>query len=124
MAEARSGLQLLDLLEGADTVIVVHALRVGPGSAEPGAVVRLSLPAAVAAAGIPDLERFGLSETVDVARALGRWPDIVALGVQAEDVSPGSLMTPAVASAVPRLVHATVVEATAASARRPRVTSR
>jgi len=105
---------LLDAWAGAPLAVVLDAVRSG---AAPGTLHRLdglSLP-------LPDLPRrgsthdLGLAATVELGRALGLLPErLVILGIEAEDVSPGRGLSPAVHRGVRRAVHEALAELGAA----------
>jgi hydrogenase maturation protease len=90
---------LLDLWQGASAVTVVDAVSSG---AAPGTIHRLDasdapLPAALAG---PSTHLLGLSEAIELARALGRLPARVTVyGIEGEDFSAGAGLTPAVLDA-------------------------
>ena len=91
---------LLDAWEGADEVIVVDAARSG---AAPGTVHRLD-----GLAGPSGLRgsthAFGLAETLELARTLGRAPARVTIyGIEGERFAAGEELSPPVAAAVERL---------------------
>lgn len=111
---APTALHVLDLLEGADNVLLVDAMRTTAGGRDPGEVVR----AASGPDGLPMALRsslsshgLGLAEAVGLAAALGPVPNVVFLGVEVGDVRAGRGLSPAVEAALPALVEAIVREA-------------
>ena len=113
VVEAGPAVRVLDLLEGADTVIVVDAVRAPAGGRAHGTVLR----AEAGADGLPAELRgslsshgLGLAEALGLAAALGRMPRVVFIGVEAADVTVGRPLSPPVASALPTLVDLVVAE--------------
>ena len=111
---APTALHVLDLLEGADNVLLVDAMRTSGGGREPGRVVR----AESGPEGLPTTLRsslsshgLGLAEAVSLAAALGPVPRVVFLGVEVGDVRAGRGLSSAVDAALPSLVDAIVREA-------------
>ena len=111
---APTALHVLDLLDGAGTVVLVDAMRTTDGARDPGAVVR----AESGADGLPATLRsslsshgLGLAEVVGLAAALGPVPRVVFLGVEVGDVRAGRGLSPAVDAALPAFVEAIVLEA-------------
>ncbi len=111
---APTALHVLDLLEGAGTVLLVDAMRTMGGGRDPGVVVRaesgpdglpVTLRSSLSSHGL------GLAEAVGLAAALGPVPRVVFLGVEVGDVRAGRGLSPAVDAALPALVEAIVREA-------------
>jgi hydrogenase maturation protease len=98
-------LALIESWAGIPSVIVVDA--VAP-IAEPGRFHRLDLaknPLPVAFAP-PSTHAFGLAETVELARSLGKLPPfLVAYLVKGEQFEPGAPLSPTVAKAVEKVVE-------------------
>jgi hydrogenase maturation protease len=112
--EAGPAFRVLDLLDGAGTVVVVDALRTTKGARPPGTVVRAEagpegLPASVRSS--LSSHGFGLAEAVGLAGALGDVPRVVIHGVEAGDVTIGASLSEPVAAAIPALVDAVVADA-------------
>jgi hydrogenase maturation protease len=114
VAESVSPLDVIHLLEGADAVIVVDAIRTPGGGREPGTVVRVEagpdglpgdLGSSLSSHGV------GIAEAVGLAAAIGAEPVVVVLGVEAERASPGAPLSEVVAEALPTLVELLVAEA-------------
>jgi sulfhydrogenase subunit delta len=89
-------LALIELWEGFQSVIVVDAaaLMIRPGRIHRLDLARNPLPAVLAS---PSTHAFGLAETVELARSLGRLPRfLVAYLVESERFETGALLSPAV----------------------------
>jgi hydrogenase maturation protease len=111
-----SPLDLLHLLEGADAVIVVDAIRTPGGDRLPGALVRAEagpdgLPAEIRSS--LSSHGFGIAESVGLAAAIGDPPRVVVLGVEVESATAGARMSDPVLAAVPGLASWVVAEARA-----------
>jgi hydrogenase maturation protease len=111
---APTALHVLDLLDGADSVLLVDAMRTTAGGRDPGEVVRAEsgpdgLPVALRSS--LSSHGLGLAEAVGLAAALGPVPNVVFLGVEVGDVRAGRVLSPAVEAALPALVDAIVREA-------------
>jgi hydrogenase maturation protease len=93
-------IDLLDRWEGAGEVIVVDAARSG---AAPGTVLRLdALAGPLGAPG--STHAFGLAETLELARALGRAPERVTVyAIEGEDFAAGEALSAPVRAAVQRV---------------------
>jgi hydrogenase maturation protease len=96
--------------DGHEQVVVVDAVVSG---AEPGTVQVIEVGAAPvapqtwAALGVGGTHAFGLGESVELARVLGRLPGQVRLVlVEVQDFTHGAPLSDAVADAVPRAVDA------------------
>lgn len=92
-------MQLLDHLDGVETLVVVDACRSGR---EPGSIVRREWPA-------DDILRddscsshgFGLARVLELAGALGRLPrSVILIGVEAGSCGVGEDLTPDVSNAL------------------------
>jgi hydrogenase maturation protease len=106
VAEAVTGLHVLELLDGADSAIVVDAVR-GPEGIRPGTPVRLE----IGSRGLPSplstalsSHGYGLAEAFALAGTLGRLPPTVFLGLHVAGVDAGRPLSPQLARAMPRLV--------------------
>jgi hydrogenase maturation protease len=116
VAEVGAGARLVDLLQDADVVIVVDAVR-GTGLA-PGEIVRVEAgPAGLAAEVGTSLSSHGLgvAEAVALASALPAPPRIVVIGVQAAETRAGAPLSDPVAAAVPRVGARVLAEVRAVS---------
>jgi len=109
---------IMDAWEGAEAVCVVDAVSSG---AAPGAVHRVD----VTEAELPhELTRtsshaFGLAESIELARALGRMPArLVVYGIEGASFAAGVGLSPAVESAVGEVVAALREEVEMCTSRR------
>jgi hydrogenase maturation protease len=110
---APTALHVLDLLEGARSVILVDGTRTTGDERPPGTLVR----AEAGPEGLPVTLRstlsshgVGLAEAVGLAAALSTGPRLVFLGLEVGDVRVGRGLSSAVEGALPRLVDAIVDE--------------
>jgi len=98
------GLDLLPRLEGIDKLLILDALQM---AAEPGQVFRLEgdeVPRAFA--NKLSVHQMGLQDLLAVAELQGHLPQqLVVCGVQADSIEMGLQMSPAVAAALPKLLH-------------------
>jgi hydrogenase maturation protease len=112
VVRAPAGAHLLDLMEDADAVVVVDAVRTYGASRTPGTIVRLEPGAeggpeasAVEPAGSLSSHGFGVAEALAMARVLGRAARVVLFGVEAGGTEVGAPATPAVERAIPLLAE-------------------
>ena len=102
--------RLLDLWTGHSAVVVLDAVRTGRHPA--GTVTITSVdaqPLRQPASSSGGTHGFGIADTVELARALGRLPDRLTLvTVEAAAFDQGSPLSPAVAAAVPVAADAAV----------------
>lgn len=108
VVEAGAALKVLDLMEGADALVVVDAVRDPSGRRQPGTLVR----AEAGPDGLPtDLRSslsshgLGLAEAIGLAAALGPVPRVVFHGVEVADVTAGRRLSVPVAEALSQLVQ-------------------
>ncbi|GGY88943.1 hydrogenase 3 maturation endopeptidase HyCI [Streptomyces olivaceoviridis] len=96
--------RMLDLWRGADTVVVVEALRTRP--ARPGELHTLTpADAANRTAATASTHALGLGECLALAEALGRLPKgLVVHAMEVADVELGAPLSEAARSALPDLV--------------------
>jgi hydrogenase maturation protease len=99
-------LALLDVWDGAESVVVIDAVRSGAAA---GTIHRLDadepLPAALRTS--TSTHAVGLAEAVELARALGRLPArLTVYGIEGERFDAGTGLTPAVSAAVDAVVDA------------------
>lgn len=90
------GLALLDLMEGADRVLLIDAVT---GGGRPGACVRLDVSRESCWGSVvpSSTHAMGIADAIDLARALERLPkQVVVYGVEIESVESGAPLTPAV----------------------------
>jgi hydrogenase maturation protease len=116
VVEAGVALRVLDLLEDVDAVVIADAVRAPSGGREVGELVRAvgdpdGLPAELRSA--LSSHGLGIAEAVGLAGAMGPLPRVVFLGVEADDLTAGHGLSPAVAAALPALVDAVVEEVAA-----------
>ncbi len=107
--------RLIEAWEGADAVVLVDCVTSG---APPGTLHRFD----AGAESIPARElrssthAIGLAETIELARALGRLPQrVVVHGIEGASFEAGAPLSPAVETAVSRLVN-TIEEETCTNA--------
>ncbi|MCB0173545.1 MAG: hydrogenase maturation protease [Anaerolineae bacterium] len=97
---------LLHLMEGADQVIIIDAVRSG---APPGTIHRqVWLPGLIESRGVERASSHGLGvrEILALAAELGRLPDQVFLwGVEVVSTEPGYGLSPPVAAVLPNVVE-------------------
>jgi hydrogenase maturation protease len=90
------GLALLDLMEGADQVIVIDAVKSG---GRPGATVRLDLSKESRwGTLVPcSTHAIGIAEAIDLARTLGRLPmQVILYGIEIDSLEPGAALSESV----------------------------
>ena len=111
-----SPLEIVHLLEGADAVVIVDAVRTTGGDRAPGDLVR----AESGADGLPAEIRsslsshgLGIAEAVGLAAAMGTAPRVVVLGVEAGNATAGGPLSAAVEDALPQLTSLVLGEARA-----------
>jgi hydrogenase maturation protease len=110
-----SPLEIVHLLEGADAVVVVDAVRTSGGGRVPGTPVRAEagpggLPAEIRSS--LSSHGLGVAEAVGLAAAIGSAPRIVVLGIEAEEAAPGAGLSRAVRRGVSVLAEMILHEAT------------
>jgi hydrogenase maturation protease len=115
-----SPLEVVHLLEGADAVLVVDAIRTPGGGRSVGELVR----AETGPQGLPGEIRsslsshgIGVAEAVGLAAAVGPAPRVLVLGVEAGQAVAGGPLSPAVEAAIPELARRIVAEAAALTTR-------
>ncbi len=113
VVQVGAGVHVLDLLQGAEAVVVVDAVRSPSGGRPPGTLVRVEagpdgLPADASSS--VSSHGFGVAEAVGLAAALGGTPIVVFIGVEAAEVAAGSPLSGPVEAALPALVQAVVEE--------------
>lgn len=103
-AELSDCTDLFDLWVDEDDVIVVDAMVTG---ASVGTVRRFDVGAFTLPVGaFPSTHAFGLAETVELARALGKLPArLTIFGIEAGNVGLGEKLSPEVGSAIDALVR-------------------
>jgi hydrogenase maturation protease len=105
-----AGLSLIDAWQGAETVVLIDAVRSG---ATAGRVHRIDLidETLDVSPWTGSTHAFSLAETLELARGLGRLPRrLVFVGVEAATFEIGADLSPAVRDAIPALVGAVAGE--------------
>lgn len=102
---------LIELWEGEPDVTVIDAMVSG---AEPGTITRFNgLSDRVPAGSFPSTHSFGLAESLELARLLGRLPARLTIyGIEASSFGHGEPLSPVVREAVETLAAALTEEAT------------
>jgi hydrogenase maturation protease len=118
-----SPIDVVHHLDGADAVVVVDAIRTPRGARPPGTLIR----AVAGPDGLQDeigsslsSHGFGVVEAFGLASAIGPLPEVVVVGVEAEQTAPGRPMSVAVRAALPHLTEAVVREARSLAAQAER----
>jgi hydrogenase maturation protease len=113
VSRAGDPLRALDHMEGADTVILVDAIRTADGMRTPGEVVRLDRELAEAAPGHQAVSShgIGLRDVLGLAGLLTRVPTIVFWGIEIGRARTGDELSPGVAGALPELARDVADEA-------------
>jgi hydrogenase maturation protease len=109
---------LIDAWEGADVVWLVDSVSSG---APAGTMHRIDLASERLPAGLfrTSTHHFGLAETIELARALGRLPGrVVVYGIEGERFGLGEALSGAVRQAVERAAAAVREEVTACTSER------
>ena len=92
------GLALLDLMEGADQVMLIDAVKSG---GHPGSTIRLDLSKDSRWGSLApcSTHAVGIAEAIDLARTLGRLPkQVILYGVQIDSLEPGAPLSESVRS--------------------------
>ena len=101
-------MELLPVIQEAERIIVIDALR---GGGEPGTVYRLTPDDLMAETERPlSLHQVGLLEVLGMARQLGGEPEVVIIGVEPKEISWGMELTPEVKAKLPRVIDAVFEE--------------
>jgi hydrogenase maturation protease len=99
----RPGLLLVELLAGAESVILIDAVRSG---AAIGAIHRLDGDRPGRARPLLSSHAGGVMEAVDLARALGELPlRLQIFGIEADAANSRDVLSPGVSAALPELVR-------------------
>ncbi len=99
---------LMEAFEGCEAVVLVDAVQSGE---PPGTVLCWESPEALTTAGTLRCSThvFGLAESLELARALGRLPDgLTVVGIEGETFEPGAPLSDAVSRAIPRAAERVV----------------
>ncbi len=100
-----TGLELLDLMQGADMVILIDAARTGQPA---GTIHRLDASTTPIAASLFAHSTHALNavEALELARALGRLPGrVLVYGIEAEELGAGRPLSQAVGEALEQVVR-------------------
>jgi hydrogenase maturation protease len=101
-------MELLPVIQEAERIIVIDALR---GGGEPGTVYRVTPDDLMAATERPlSLHQVGLLEVLGIARQLGGDPQVVIIGVEPHEISWGMELTSEVEAKIPQVVEAVLEE--------------
>jgi len=103
------GLSLLDLIEGADAVILVDAVQ---SDEPPGTIIRTSADQILRMDTPPgSVHEFRVAETLHLADSLGTpLPPITLVGMVPQDISPGQSLSAAVDANFSSLLDSILVE--------------
>ncbi|MDH4098713.1 MAG: hydrogenase maturation protease [Nitrospira sp.] len=99
------GLALLDLMEGADQVMLIDAVK---GGGQSGATVRLDLSVESRWGRLVpcSTHALGIAEAIDLARVLGRLPKgMILYGIEIESLESGAGLTASVIGGLDRVVE-------------------
>jgi hydrogenase maturation protease len=101
-------MELLPIIQEAERIIVIDALR---GGGEPGTLYRVFPDDLMAETERPlSLHQVGLLEVLGMARQLGGDPQVVIIGVEPKEISWGMELTPEVGAKLPRVIDAVFEE--------------
>ncbi len=101
-------MELLPLLQEAERVVVIDAIKAG---GEPGTVYRVSPEDLMATEDRPlSLHQVGLLEVLEMARQLGSRAEVVIIGVEPKEISWGMELTPEIAAKVPKVADLALQE--------------
>jgi len=97
--------RLVDLVEGVESLVVIDAFRSAGGN--PGTIHSLVWPdAQLTSLRTTSTHGFGIVEALQLADALSQpCPKIVIQGIEIDRTLPSDSMSPAVAAALPALIH-------------------
>lgn len=104
------GLALLDLMEGADQVMLIDAVKSG---GHPGTTVRLDLSKESRWGKLVpcSTHAIGIAEAIDLARTLGRLPkQVILYGIEIDSLEPGAALSESVRGALDIVVEQVVKE--------------
>lgn len=98
-----AGVDLLPIIEGAENLIVIDAVR---GGCEPGAVYRLPLEVLrETREEALSLHQIGFLEVMEMAAYRGYAPTVMVIGIEPAVIDWGLELSPAVARVLPRVVE-------------------
>src|SRR3990167_9711690 len=99
-----AGFGLIDLLEGAEHLIIVDAVQ---GNDEPGSIYRFKfedMPSSISKKFSP--HQIGILETLILIKMLGKIPDTTIIAIQPKDCSNwGTELTPEIEDKIPNIVN-------------------
>jgi hydrogenase maturation protease len=102
--------RLLDAWQGAEAAILVDAVASG---GEPGTLYRYKASEEPVPARVfhSSTHAFGVGETIELARTLGKLPrDLVVYGIEGQTFESGDVLSASVAAAVGRAVNAVLAD--------------
>lgn len=104
-----AGFGLIDLLEGAEHLIIVDAVQ---GNDEPGSIYRFKfedMPSSISKKFSP--HQIGILETLTLKKMLGKLPDTTIIAIQPKDCSNwGTELTPEIEDKIPNIVNLVINE--------------
>lgn len=104
-----AGFRLIDLLEGAEHLIIVDAVQ---GNDEPGSIYRFKfedMPVNISKKFSP--HQIGILETLILIKMLGKIPDTTIIAIQPKDCSNwGTELTPEIEDKIPNIVNLVINE--------------
>lgn len=101
-------MELLPILQEADRVVVIDAVK---GGGAPGTLYRVTPKELMGEGERPlSLHQVGLLEVLQMARQLGSQAEVVIIGVEPKEISWGMELTPEVQQKLPRVVEAVLRE--------------
>jgi hydrogenase maturation protease len=102
------GLDLLDFIEDREKVVVVDAVKAG---APPGTLFRFTDKDLAGKKGVlRSAHGIDFSDVIAIATYLGKKPDIVFLGVEPADLSPGMELSQMIEEKIPILINLVMKE--------------
>jgi len=104
-----AGFGLIDLLEGAEHLIIVDAVQ---GNDEPGSIYRFKfedMPSSISKKFSP--HQIGILETLTLKKMLGKIPDTTIIAIQPKDCSNwGTELTPEIENKIPDMINLVIEE--------------
>lgn len=101
-------MELLSILQEADRVVVIDAVK---GGGAPGTLYRVTPKELMGGGERPlSLHQVGLLEVLQMARQLGSQAEVVIIGVEPKEISWGMELTPEVEQKLPRVVEIVLKE--------------
>jgi hydrogenase maturation protease len=100
------GLLLLPLVEEATHVLAIDAIHAGVA---PGTILRFDISQPEPLPGTPSVHQIGFADLLAALRLLDKFPEQMSmLGVQPEETGWSERLSPAVETALPRLIEAVI----------------